>query len=115
MTRRPKILVVDDEPNALAALGELLRDAGYEVATAASDADAAVELTTFRPDIVLKEVHAPGIAHGRLEWTLVDGEPPPQQLLMSGAVPALELDAPFIQKPLDFDALLAVLAQLRRR
>ncbi len=44
-----RILVVDDEANARTALGELLREEGYQVETAADGFKALASSTSSRP------------------------------------------------------------------
>jgi twitching motility two-component system response regulator PilH len=55
-----KILVVDDSRTELVHLGEMLRDAGYEVDTAQNVDDARTRLEQSRPDLILMDVVMPG-------------------------------------------------------
>jgi two-component system OmpR family response regulator len=58
---RPRLLVVDDEPNILELLSASLRFAGFEVA-AASDGRQALSLAgSFAPDLVVLDVMMPGL------------------------------------------------------
>jgi CheY-like chemotaxis protein len=52
---RSRILVVDDEANARGALVELLCDAGYEVAVAASGDEALKLVDSFHPHVLLTD------------------------------------------------------------
>jgi DNA-binding response OmpR family regulator len=54
-----KVLIVDDEPNIVAALDYLLRRSGYEVKVAASGDEALREVEAFAPDLVLLDVMMP--------------------------------------------------------
>src|SRR3954463_6751597 len=54
---RPRILIVDDEPNARSALAELLRDEGYEVASVADGLSAKSRIAEFRPDVLITDLH----------------------------------------------------------
>ncbi len=57
----PRVLLVDDEPDLLMAVGYSIRRAGFEVTTVA-DGLAAVNLVDrVRPDIVILDVMLPGI------------------------------------------------------
>jgi putative two-component system response regulator len=56
-----KILIVDDESSARAALETLLRREGYEVRDAANGASALAACTEFRPDLILLDILMPGI------------------------------------------------------
>ncbi len=54
-----RLLVVDDTPNNVKLLSDLLRARGYEVATAASGLEALARVETERPDLVLLDVVMP--------------------------------------------------------
>jgi putative two-component system response regulator len=56
-----KILVVDDESAARAALEMLLRREGFEVRDASDGASALAECAAFRPDLILLDILMPGI------------------------------------------------------
>lgn len=57
-----RVLIVDDEPNIVAALEFLLQKNGYEVETAANGAEALEQLDAFRPDLVLLDVMVPKLS-----------------------------------------------------
>lgn len=57
---RPRILVVDGDAEACAALSTSLRERGFEVAVAVGQANVAVALMTFTPDAVLARAEAEG-------------------------------------------------------
>jgi DNA-binding NtrC family response regulator len=70
-----RILVVEDEVNARAALVELLREEGY-VVEAAADAFAALDkVATFSPDLVLTDLTMPGMDGLQLLARLQDADP----------------------------------------
>ncbi len=54
-----RVLIVDDEPNIVAALEFLLEKNGYEIRVAANGEDALGQLDDFRPDLVLLDVMVP--------------------------------------------------------
>ena len=56
---KQRILVVDDEPNARAALRTILAEEGYELAEATDGAEALAVLPAFAPDLVLCDVRMP--------------------------------------------------------
>ena len=58
---REKILIVDDETGARAALEFLLRREGFEVRDAPDGRSAIVECSTFRPDLILLDIMMPGM------------------------------------------------------
>lgn len=56
-----KILAVDDSPEALYALEQILLEHGYQVVCAGSGAEAWSKLESEAPDVVLSDVHMPGL------------------------------------------------------
>lgn len=54
-----RILVVDDEPNIVLSLEYLMRQAGYEVSTAADGEQALEAIKAAPPDLVLLDVMMP--------------------------------------------------------
>ncbi len=61
MASRGRILIVDDEANARAALSEILRDEGYATETAADGFKALGKLEEFAPDVILTDLKMPGL------------------------------------------------------
>jgi len=57
-----KVLVVDDERSVLAAFREILLERGHEVATATRAEDALDRLCDDAPELVVMDVHLPGIS-----------------------------------------------------
>ena len=57
-----KILVVDDTPQNLKLLGDLLSIKGYSVSTAANGEEALAKVAAEKPDLVLLDVMMPGIS-----------------------------------------------------
>ena len=60
------ILIVDDEPNYLVVLSELLRDEGFEVFTAASGEEGLRVVKDVDLDIVITDMQMPGMDGMRL-------------------------------------------------
>lgn len=56
-----KILIVDDESSARAALETLLRREGYDVHDAADGQSALAACSDFKPDLILLDILMPGI------------------------------------------------------
>jgi DNA-binding response OmpR family regulator len=54
-----KVLIVDDEPNIVAALEYLLQRNGYEVRSAPNGEQALREVEAFAPDLVLLDIMMP--------------------------------------------------------
>ena len=57
-----KVLIVDDEPNIVAALEFLLEKHGYQVRVAANGEEALEQLDAFGPDLVLLDVMVPRLS-----------------------------------------------------
>ncbi|HTP50351.1 MAG TPA: ATP-binding protein, partial [Anaeromyxobacteraceae bacterium] len=55
-----RVLVVDDDPDTLEALRQLLEQAGARVAVAASTAEAMTSLERAAPDVILSDIGMPG-------------------------------------------------------
>jgi signal transduction histidine kinase/ActR/RegA family two-component response regulator len=56
-----RVLVVDDNADAADMLGELLRDAGYEVRVASDGPGAIAVLASFTPELALLDIGLPGM------------------------------------------------------
>jgi signal transduction histidine kinase len=99
------ILVVDDEPTILAALGQMLRAMGYRVLMA-SDAVRArrvFEEARGAVDLLLTDVSMPGGSGVELAKDLLDRSPTLRVLVMSGYLDAASSEAlprtGFVDKP----------------
>ncbi len=112
MDRKRKVLVVDDEANALLALAELLREAGYEVATASNGRDALALLECFQPDLLLTDVRMPGLSGLDLMRAARESRHPASVVLMSASQPHERPDAPMLDKPIRVDLLFSTLDRL---
>ncbi len=62
MSAPPKILVVDDTPQNIKLLKDLLEVKGYAVATAVNGEEALTRLAVENPDLVLLDVMMPGLS-----------------------------------------------------
>jgi two-component system KDP operon response regulator KdpE len=116
-----RVLVVDDEPPILRALGTNLRARGYSIELAATGEEALTLAARHRPDAVILDLGLPGMSgidviEGLRGWTNV----PIIILSARGAerdkVAALDAGADdYVTKPFGMDELLARLrASLRR-
>ncbi|HEX8556896.1 MAG TPA: response regulator transcription factor [Pyrinomonadaceae bacterium] len=56
-----RLLVVDDEPNLLVAVGACLRGEGFDVVTARSGAEALARVAESAPDLIVSDVRMPGM------------------------------------------------------
>ncbi len=58
---RPRILIVDDDPDLLELLRDALRDQ-YDVDSASSALEAASRLHLFQPDVILLDIRLPDVS-----------------------------------------------------
>lgn len=106
---RPRILLVDDDPNAREALCELLADEGYDVDIAVDGESACARLRSFHPDLVLTDLMMPRLDGLGLLALLREMLDPPAVVLMS-ARSDTTADAPLVRKPIAIEDLLHTLA-----
>ena len=116
-----KVLIADDDPQLVRALGVTLTARGYDVVTARDGRAAIDAVITERPDIVMLDLGMPrldgtGVLQGIRAWTQVP------VLVLSGRtdsadkVDALDAGADdYVTKPFQMDELLARLRALGRR
>ncbi len=116
--RRGRVLIVDDERNARAALDELLREEGFATETAADGRRALSTIEVFDPDVVVTDVKMPGMDGLTLLRQGTAVAPHTTFLVMTAfgsietAVEAIKQGAEnYLTKPLDFDALTALVAR----
>lgn len=117
MTRKPLVLVVDDEANLRRMLGAVLGAEGYTVAEASSGTEAVAAVQRKRPDAVFLDLQMPGGPDGLETLERLTHEVPGVPvIMMSGqaglqdAVRATKLGAyHFLEKPLSPEALLLTL------
>jgi DNA-binding NtrC family response regulator len=115
MASRGRILIVDDEANARAALSEILHDEGYQTETAADGFKALGKLEEFAPDVVLTDVKMPGLDGIAFMDKARAAAPSAVFVVMtafgtiSSAVDAVKRGADnYLTKPLEYEALSAV-------
>lgn len=108
----PGVLVVEDEPDALEALCELLDSSGFHV-TGVSNGQAAVEeLARRRFEVLLTDIVLPGESGAQLASKACEMDPALKVVLMSGFVPQgeeLKDDWMFVRKPIDARAVTELL------
>lgn len=122
MSIRPKVLIIDDEPQIRRLLRTTLERASYDVSEAASAREALDVLAASEPDVVLLDLGLPD--RDGLELVPIIRKRSDATLLVVSArdatdqkVTALDLGADdYVTKPFDTDELLArVRATLRHR
>ncbi len=111
-----RVLVVDDDRELLETLGELLRDAGYHVATARGRRSGREEAERFRPQAALLDIRLGSDSGIDLLGDLRSAFPELQCIVMTGfssidtAMEALHRGAyDYLQKPVERLHLLSVL------
>ena len=119
-----RVLMVDDNEDALGLMSALVSHAGHEVLTARNGLEALAVLETFRPSVAVIDVHMPEMnGHAlaaRIRASL--GVEQPYLIALTGygqaADRAQTADAGFdehLVKPIDIDALLRVIAAGKAR
>ncbi len=119
---KPRILLVDDDPNLLDVLSLALEDAGYEVATAEDGSEALEKLGKTAPELLVTDINMPVLDGFTLLKRLREkGIVLPVILLTSrdneiDETLGLELGADdYVAKPFSTRVLLARIASLLRR
>lgn len=115
MASRGRILIVDDEANARSALSEILQEEGYATETAADGFKALGKLEEFGPEVILTDLKMPGLDGISFMEKARAAAPSAVFVVMtafgtiSSAVEAVKKGAEnYLTKPLDFEALAAV-------
>jgi DNA-binding NtrC family response regulator len=113
-------LIVDDDLNVVAGLGELLADE-WDVKTAMSAREARANFVDFSPDVVLLDMHLPDGDGVEVLHDLKMYSEAVSVIMMSGAgtidrvVESMKLGAEtFLQKPFDYSTLALTLTQVSR-
>jgi len=119
-----RILVVDDEAKLLKAVAVILRAEDYDVITAASGAEALINISRTIPDLIVSDIRMPGMDGYQLAKTL-------RQNARTDLIPIIFLTAKderkdrlqslrsgvdaYLTKPFDPEELLAVVANILNR
>lgn len=117
-----KVLLIDDDPGICKVMSVAMEDSGYNVLTAA-DGESGINLCRqFAPDIVITDVHLPGIDGIEVLRRTKEEFPDTEVIVATGfseielAIRALHLDASdFITKPIGDDALMVALKRAKDR
>ena len=117
----PRILVVDDEPNIADLLSVALRFEGYDVASAATGAEALEQARTFRPNLVMLDVMLPDLDGNEVGRRLrLQGDQVPIVFLtardtVQDKVEGLSLGDDYVTKPFSIEELMARVGAILRR
>ena len=119
MRTKGRIVVIDDEVNAAAALEKLLQEDGYEVAAANDARSGLALLERIDPDIVLTDLRMPGMDGLELLTKVKQIRPETLVILMTAygtvktAVRAMKLGAEdYLAKPIDVEELEVILQKV---
>ncbi len=109
------LLIVDDEPAIRTSLSCIFRAAGHQVRSAEDGYSALAALQQEEPDIILSDLHMPGMSGFQLLSVVRQQFPGIRVIAMSGAFSTLE-DVPpgvpadaFYQKASSLDRLLQIM------
>lgn len=108
---KPHVLIVDDEPQILELLQELLEDEGYRVDCAADGRQAMRIIERETPSLVISDLMMPRLSGYELVRWIHDRHegPKPHVVLMSAARESGPSSAiPFVRKPFDIDEMLDI-------
>lgn len=116
-----RILIVEDDDVARAALAEMLHEDGYIVEIAADGLSALLKLTAFAPDLVLTDYNMPGLDGLRL-LRQIRAQMPTLPVILMSAIDTAEGESlfqrarndgavGFQEKPIDFDKLIQAIKQ----
>jgi DNA-binding NtrC family response regulator len=116
-----RILVVDDDPDVVETLSDMLDALGYDVSTAGTFDEARTALTTVRPHVVLLDLRMPGTSGLDALGYLRERHRTTPVIVVSGAVePAVAAAAraagafDMVSKPFDVNVLRQLVAQAVR-
>jgi two-component system OmpR family response regulator len=117
-----RVLVVDDEPSLSELLARVLRYEGWQVATAATGAEAIATARDFRPDAVVLDVMLPDIDGFRVLKSLRDEHPDVCVLFLTARDSVEDRIAgitaggdDYVTKPFSLEEVLARLRGVMRR
>ncbi len=115
MSSEKRILIIDDEENIRGTLGNVLKDEGYVIASAADGPEGLHAALTGEFNLILLDIWLPGIDGLEVLSRLKKVKPMLPVVMMSGhgtietAVKATRLGAfDFLEKPLSLDKLLII-------
>ena len=121
LKKKPRILVVDDEPEIASTLATIFRSRSYETATALSGEQAVEVASSFQPDCIVSDVMMGGMNGIEAAIIILGVLPKCKVLLVSGTASYRDLlvnarskgfNFEILQKPIPPPELLARLEQM---
>jgi CheY-like chemotaxis protein len=113
-TRRPKLMIVDDDPEVRIIVAEFLRDIGYEVIQAPGGAEA-LNLLEHNPDLrmIITDIRMPDMSGIELADLATRRQSDLKIILISGYFVSQQVQRRFLRKPFRMrDLAAAVKAEL---
>ncbi len=108
------ILIADDEPISVEAIVSLLGDYGY-CAAPAYDLETLIDaLEESTPEIVIVDISLPGLRPEKLIKRIASMRPIPVLVFMGSGLPDVEVDATYLEKPIDSRQLLAFIGSIEK-
>ena len=107
----PRILVVDDEVDVQAVVGDVLTEDGYDVDTVGSPQDAMDAVVRRSYDVVICDVRLPGCRGEMLAAEMVRRRPrlANRIILLTGESTDPRATLPMLLKPFSLDAILSAI------
>jgi DNA-binding response OmpR family regulator len=116
-TDRPRILIVEDDPDQFDALAFALDSAGYAIEHARDGSEALAVLARFQPAVVLTDLVMPGMSGEEMIRAIRRGPGPQPRVVLVSGLDGLDARARavgadgYLVKPFDLDTLLNAVAK----
>jgi DNA-binding response OmpR family regulator len=111
-SRRPTVLIVEDDAILRSILAQALADEGYAVLTADDGEPALAIASTLRLDLVVTDLLLPLMDGLELADRLAHLEAPPPVLFISGVISKRKVPGPVLTKPFGPSAFLGQVAHM---
>jgi two-component system cell cycle response regulator DivK len=111
MIRRATVLVVDDDPDTVSTMREILEEEGHTVLEARNGREALQVALQARPDLVLLDLNMPEM-DGRAFLAALEKSPTlagVRVVVLSGAADVDSVEHECVSKPLRLDTLLGLI------
>jgi len=120
--KRPRAIIVEDDPDILLILRNTLEDAGFETSLAADGSTAMRRIESERPHVVLLDLMLPLMDGWSVLAELRDRPDAPRVVVCTARVSQVERDRAFemgaveyVTKPFDVDELVELMWDVVRR
>ncbi|MEW6058579.1 MAG: response regulator [Actinomycetota bacterium] len=120
--RRPRAIIVEDDPDILIVLRTNLEGAGFDTSLAADGSTAMLRIEAERPDVVLLDLTLPLMDGWSVLAELRDRPDPPKVVVCTGQASDIEREralemgaAEYVTKPFRPDQLVSLVWDVVRR